>query len=566
MGIPAKPVTPSFQSGLDTSAHARLFACLTETSLPCVDLISSTNSTTLFSGTAPAFGTGTFAGTAGTELVTFINNGQALEFVGRGNNINTQTSVYCCNSWVAFRQTESSVTNGGIQQVLTDFSGVFDMALATDGTNALTLYGNGSASPMTKPGLILTINHDYLLYWGYTWDNVNTCTAYWCLYDYTAAAYVTPTNGAFTQVGSTNVYSHSGAQFSADQLVTAASRPCNYCLGGGSNAIFTFIGQIYGSFFAESTSASDLWTQTQITELVASPLRSAQAPAPSVTFSGGLTGLVGSASAAITATLQSALGGSGGTLALSSTDGSAVFTPSSLGYSSVATTATFTYTAAVSGNATITGSGSGISTSTGGFVATPTAPTSVTATPGNALISVAWTSGLGSTGDKIYASTSSGTETLLASGVTSPYVDSPLTLSTHKYYYVKSGGLNSTLSAASSEVNGTVTVYNILTFLDDISLGMGNTGLTLNAQLYDSTFVSTGTPITTGFNEVASSPGNTNLPGTYWLKTTIAAGFQGFIVYYAAGSPGTWLEFKAINTTSGGGGGGGGGGGFYGIY
>jgi len=88
-------------------------------------------------------------------------------------------------------------------------------------------------------------------------------------------------------------------------------------------------------------------------------------------------------------------------------------------------------------------------------VAAPAAPTNLTATAGNAQVSLTWTTSSGATSYNIYRSTTSGAETLLASGVSSTsYTDSSVSNGTTYYYKVAALNAGGT-SPLSSEVSAT---------------------------------------------------------------------------------------------------------------
>lgn len=97
--------------------------------------------------------------------------------------------------------------------------------------------------------------------------------------------------------------------------------------------------------------------------------------------------------------------------------------------------------------------GGGTATST----SSPSAPSSVVCTPGNATNTITWTASTGTPTPtyNLYRSTTSGSETLETTGVTSGVVDGSLTNGTEYYYKVAS--TNSAGTAYSPEVNGTPT-------------------------------------------------------------------------------------------------------------
>lgn len=76
----------------------------------------------------------------------------------------------------------------------------------------------------------------------------------------------------------------------------------------------------------------------------------------------------------------------------------------------------------------------------------------------------------------------------------------------------------------------------------DISLALGSSksGLTLNAQLFDSDLVAVGSAISSGFNEVGN--------GYYlWHYEDFPDGFRGGVKFYQQGVSGTTLTFVSIN-------------------
>ena len=81
--------------------------------------------------------------------------------------------------------------------------------------------------------------------------------------------------------------------------------------------------------------------------------------------------------------------------------------------------------------------GSSANTSTASAVTLPAAPTGLSATAGNALVTLKWTASAGATSYDIYRSTSSGTEKLYKTGVTTTsFTDIGLTNGTTYYYKI----------------------------------------------------------------------------------------------------------------------------------
>jgi hypothetical protein len=85
----------------------------------------------------------------------------------------------------------------------------------------------------------------------------------------------------------------------------------------------------------------------------------------------------------------------------------------------------------------------------------PPAPTGLTATPGNAQVTLAWQPSAGATSYKVYRSTVLGQETFFIGGVTgTTWIDSPVANGTTYYYQVTAVNANGE-SARSSEVSAT---------------------------------------------------------------------------------------------------------------
>lgn len=90
----------------------------------------------------------------------------------------------------------------------------------------------------------------------------------------------------------------------------------------------------------------------------------------------------------------------------------------------------------------------------GGGGNSPGAPTGLTATAGNAVINLSWTAGSGATGYYVKRSTTSGSETQIASVTATTYADTSVTNGT-KYFYVVSAYNSYGTSGNSNEVNAT---------------------------------------------------------------------------------------------------------------
>jgi fibronectin type 3 domain-containing protein len=100
----------------------------------------------------------------------------------------------------------------------------------------------------------------------------------------------------------------------------------------------------------------------------------------------------------------------------------------------------------------------------------PSAPTGLAATPGNAQVNLAWTAVSGATGYYVKRSTTTGTETQIATVSTTSYSDNAVTNGT-KYFYVVSAYNSYGSSPNSAEVNAT----------PNLSVPVAPTGLTATA-------------------------------------------------------------------------------------
>src|SRR5882757_2973325 len=91
----------------------------------------------------------------------------------------------------------------------------------------------------------------------------------------------------------------------------------------------------------------------------------------------------------------------------------------------------------------------------------PASPTNLTATPGNAMVTLAWTASTGATGYNVKrATTSGGPYTQLAAPTSPTYVDSSVTNGT-AYYYVVSALTAAGESANSAQVSATPTATGV---------------------------------------------------------------------------------------------------------
>jgi len=98
------------------------------------------------------------------------------------------------------------------------------------------------------------------------------------------------------------------------------------------------------------------------------------------------------------------------------------------------------------------GGGYGGGNGGGGGRSAPSAPTGLTASPGNAVVNLSWAASSGATGYYVKRSTTSGTEAQIASVTAATYADASVTNGT-TYYYVVSAYSTYGTSRNSNEVS-----------------------------------------------------------------------------------------------------------------
>jgi fibronectin type 3 domain-containing protein len=141
---------------------------------------------------------------------------------------------------------------------------------------------------------------------------------------------------------------------------------------------------------------------------------------------------------------------------------------------------------------------------TGASVTIPAAPTNVVASAGNAQVSLTWNASAGATGYNIYRATTSGSETLLKSGVgTTSYADTGLTSGTTYYYQVtavNSAGESARSSEASATPLASGSTYSTNFPLTENPISEGGVWVRGGTEGLDWT-----NPLTTGGHAVAST-------------------------------------------------------------
>lgn len=122
-----------------------------------------------------------------------------------------------------------------------------------------------------------------------------------------------------------------------------------------------------------------------------------------------------------------------------------------------------------------------------GTVSAPSAPTGLAATAGSGQVALSWTASSGASAYNIYRGTSSGTEVLVASGISgTSYTNTGLTNGTD-YYYVVTAANGNGESAYSNEVSATpkVAVTSSAAFVKNDAATQGNWQTNYGADGYD---------------------------------------------------------------------------------
>jgi DNA/RNA endonuclease G (NUC1)/fibronectin type 3 domain-containing protein len=178
------------------------------------------------------------------------------------------------------------------------------------------------------------------------------------------------------------------------------------------------------------------------------------------------------------------------------------------------------------------------------------APTGLVATPGNAHVVLNWTTVAGATGYNVKRSTSTGTETTIASPATNTYDDVTAANATQYFYVVTATNANGQ-SLASSEVNATPAAPGILVISQAYGgAGCGTVGCSTYKNDYIEIFNRGGSPVSVnGWSvqyaaatgtawQVTSLPNVSIQPGQYFLVAE-SAGANGVNVLPTPDATGT---------------------------
>ena len=167
------------------------------------------------------------------------------------------------------------------------------------------------------------------------------------------------------------------------------------------------------------------------------------------------------------------------------------------------------------------------------------APTGLTATPGNAHVTLSWTSVAGATGYNVKRSTSTGTETTLASPGTNGYDDLTAANGTQYFYIVTATNANGE-SLPSSEVNATPATPGVLVISQTYGgAGCGTAGCSTYKNDYIELFNRGGSPVSVnGWSvQYAAATGTTSWQVTALPNVSIQPGHY-FLVAEGAGANG----------------------------
>jgi len=176
-------------------------------------------------------------------------------------------------------------------------------------------------------------------------------------------------------------------------------------------------------------------------------------------------------------------------------------------------------------------------------VAVPAAPTSLTATPGNAQVSLTWTASAGATSYNVKRSTTSGSEATISSPTGTSYTDSTVTNGT-KYYYVVTAVNTAGESANSTEVSATPNLVPAAPTGLAATPGNAQVALTWNASTGATSYnVKRSTTNGSGYATVSSPT------GTSYTNTGLTNGTTYYYVVAATNSAGTSANSAQVSAT-----------------
>jgi fibronectin type 3 domain-containing protein len=182
----------------------------------------------------------------------------------------------------------------------------------------------------------------------------------------------------------------------------------------------------------------------------------------------------------------------------------------------------------------------------------PPAPTGLTATAGNAQVSLSWTASSGATSYSVYRSTTSGSETLLTGGVSgTSYTDTSVTNGTAYYYKVTATNSSGT-SGYSNEANATPSAGSPPTAPSGLTATAGNTQISLS---WTASSGATSYTLYRGTSSGSETSLVSGLTSTTYTNTSLTNGTAYYYKVTATNSAGTsgYSNEASATPTSGGG-------------
>ena len=187
--------------------------------------------------------------------------------------------------------------------------------------------------------------------------------------------------------------------------------------------------------------------------------------------------------------------------------------------------------------------GGGGNSGGGGGGNPPATPTGLTATAGNAQVSLSWTPSSGATSYNVKRSTTSGAEVTISSPANSSYTDSSVTNGT-KYFYVVSAVNSHGESANSTEVSATPNTVPAAPTGLTATPGNAQVALTWNTSAGATSYsVKRSTTSGSGYTTVSSPT------GTSYTDTGLTNGTTYYYVVAAANSAGTSGNSSQVSAT-----------------
>jgi len=209
---------------------------------------------------------------------------------------------------------------------------------------------------------------------------------------------------------------------------------------------------------------------------------------------------------------------------------------------------TYYYKVAAVNNASTSSASNEASATPAAVTAIPPAPTGLTAASGSTTIALQWNASAGAANYDIYRGTSSGSETVLVVGVSSPtYTDYSVTVGT-TYYYVVAAANSGGVSGKSNEVSSTPSGAGISIPAAPTGLSALGGSSTVTLQWNSSSSATTYT-VYRGASSGAETLLIAGIGATTYTDTTVTNGSTYYYVVTAANSAGTSGDSNEVSVT-----------------